>query len=227
MEPHLGSFFLESPMLRVDELQFLTNGPYSFSIHPKEIIGFYGQSGVGKSLMLRALVDIIPHSGRVVLINQDLSNVPADKWRKQVGLVPAESVWWYETVEPHFPAKKALQGFPLEEKLENLGFSIDVLNWQVSRLSSGEKQRLSLLRTMVNFPKVLLLDEPTSNLDHKFTEVVEMLVKDYVTTQNASCIVVSHDEKQLQRIADRSFEVKKDCLIEEYLSRTSSTGSEK
>lgn len=210
-------------MLYVDELRFLANGPYSFSIHQNEIVGFTGQSGVGKSLLLRAIVDIIPHSGNVALNNQDLNSVPADQWRKQVGLVPAESVWWHETVGPHFPAKKELQGLPIEEKLTNLGFSIDVLNWQVSRLSSGEKQRLSLLRTLVNFPIVLLLDEPTSNLDHKFIIAVEELIKDYVATNNASCIVVSHDENQLQRIADRSFDVRKECLIEESLATTSST----
>lgn len=202
-------------MLHVDELQFLTNGPYTFSVNSNEILGFFGQSGVGKSLLLRALVDIIPYNGHVVLNDQCVLSVPANIWRKKVGLVPAESVWWHETVEPHFPTNDALQGFPFKDMLDSLGFSIDVLNWEVSRLSSGEKQRLSILRTMVNLPLVLLLDEPTSNLDHKFTIVVEELIKNYVETHNGSCIIVSHDKGQLKRIADRSYEVRKSCLIED------------
>lgn len=214
-------------MLHVDDLQFLTNGPYSFSIPPNKILGLSGQSGVGKSLLLRALVDIIPHTGHVALKGQRLENVPADIWRKEVGLVPAESVWWHETVESHFPNNVALKGFPLEGMLENLGFSIDVLNWEVSRLSSGEKQRLSLLRTMVNLPKILLLDEPTSSLDYKFTVAVEELIKKYVGTHNASCIIISHDKEQLKRIADKTYEVKQYCLIEDYLSSASLTESDK
>lgn len=214
-------------MLRVDDLQFLANGPYSFPVHSNEIIGFSGQSGVGKSLLLRAIVDIIPHRGNVVLNDQDLANVPANLWRKQVGLVPAESVWWYETVRPHFPSKVSLLDGSLEKILEKVGFNLDVLDWQVSRLSSGEKQRLAILRTMVNIPMVLLLDEPTSNLDQKFTIDVEELIKEYISTYNACCLIVSHDDLQLQRIADRSYEVLKDCLVAGKFARVSAARNEK
>ena len=214
-------------MLRVDDLQFLANGPYSFSIHSNEIIGFSGQSGVGKSLLLKAIVDIIPHRGHVVLNDQELASVPANIWRQQVGMVPAESVWWHETVRPHFPSKVSLLGGSLQTLLEKVGFNLDVLDWQVSRLSSGEKQRLSILRTMVNIPVVLLLDEPTSNLDQKFTLDVEELIKEYVSTNNASCLIVSHDDLQLQRIAVRSYEVLKDCLVAGKSARVSAARNEK
>lgn len=97
----------------------------------------------------------------------------------------------------------------------------------MSRLSSGEKQRLAILRTMVNLPMVLLLDEPTSNLDQKFTIDVEELIKEYISTYNACCLIVSHDDQQLQRIADRSYEVLKDCLVAGKFARVGATRNEK
>ncbi|HDK38151.1 MAG TPA: ATP-binding cassette domain-containing protein, partial [Thiolapillus brandeum] len=81
------------------------------------------------------------------------------------------------------------------------GFSQEVLDWQTGRLSSGEKQRLALARMLANQPRVLLLDEPTANLDMRNTEIVEQIIQDYLQQYQAAVIWVSHDPEQLSRVA--------------------------
>jgi ABC-type iron transport system FetAB ATPase subunit len=73
----------------------------------------------------------------------------------------------------------------------------------VAQLSSGEKQRLALLRLMVNRPRVLLLDEPTANLDPENVTRVEKLVAAYLRREGAAVLWVSHDPEQTRRVAQR------------------------
>ncbi|MBI5895754.1 MAG: ATP-binding cassette domain-containing protein, partial [Desulfobacterales bacterium] len=152
-------------------------------------------SGSGKSLFLRALADLDPHEGRMALDGVAAEVIPAHQWRRQVGLLPAESAWWFDSVGPH------CDPWPLDA-LQYLGFSPDVLSWSVSRLSSGERQRLSLLRLLARSPRILLLDEPTANLDVQNTERVEQLLRDFRTKHRPGMLWISHDMAQLKRCCD-------------------------
>ena len=77
----------------------------------------------------------------------------------------------------------------------------------MERLSSGERQRLALARLLANRPRVLLLDEPTANLDPVNIHRVEQLVKDYLAEQQAACLWVTHTREQIARIADRELDL--------------------
>jgi ABC-type iron transport system FetAB ATPase subunit len=198
------------PCLVVDGVSFLENGPYSFSVGAGECVGLSGQSGIGKSQLLRAIVDVIPHSGEVYLGGVACSGIPAPQWRKQVALVPAESYWWYDTVQQHFPYPQ--HRFLSCGWLEQLGFPPDVISWQVSRLSTGERQRLAILRALVNEPRVLLLDEPTSGLDPFYTARFEKILLEYQQPRESAFVWVTHDREQLHRVAGRVHFVEKNGL---------------
>ena len=135
------------------------------------------------------------------------TEISPPEWRRKVGTLPAESQWWRDTVGEHLQEVN-------EDWLEMLGFDGAVMQWQVSRLSSGEHQRLALLRLLSNRPKVLLLDEPTANLDPVNAQRVEKLLGDYRTQQKSSFLWISHDTQQIQRVAVRHFVLKEGRLLE-------------
>jgi ABC-type multidrug transport system ATPase subunit len=199
-----------APCLVVDGVFFLQNGPYSFSVGAGQCVGLSGQSGIGKSQLLKAIVDLIPHLGEVYLDGIACTGIPAPQWRKQVALVPAESYWWYDTVEQHFPDLR--HPFLSCGWLEQLGFPPEVISWQISRLSTGERQRLALLRALVNEPRVLLLDEPTSGLDPLYTTRFEEILFEYQQSRGSAFIWVTHDREQLHRVAGQVYIVEKNGL---------------
>ena len=155
-----------------------------------------GPSGAGKTRLLRAVADLDPHQGAVYLDGTACVALPPARWRRRVGLLPAESHWWEDRVGAHFP------GTPVAG-LEELGFGVEVLDWPVSRLSSGERQRLALLRLLALEPAVLLLDEPTANLDPANVQRMEALLADYRQRRQAALLWVTHDAAQAARMARR------------------------
>ncbi len=186
--------------LTIEQLQYLHCGPVDMQVRTGECVGLSGASGSGKSLFLRALADMEPHRGVIRLDETEQQSISAHAWRRKLALLPAETAWWFDTVGEHFKQR------PIEH-LKQLGFNEDVTHWSVSRLSSGEKQRLGLLRLLENKPQVLLLDEPTANLDQKNTERFESFVIDYLAQHAACAIWVAHDVEQLQRVCTRRFEI--------------------
>ena len=167
-----------------------------------------GPSGCGKSLFLRSIADLDPHEGDVYINGDESRQIPAPTWRRRVMLVPAESQWWYETVGEHFLQKT-------EPRFDALGFEQGVLDWQIDRLSTGEKQRLGILRALCFAPDALLLDEPTSALDNENRYAVEKLVADYSREQQVPVIWVSHDRDQIERISSRHMAISSGRLCEQ------------
>jgi ABC-type iron transport system FetAB ATPase subunit len=184
------------PTLRLTALGFLDWAPTTLEVGAGEIVGLRGASGSGKTLLLRAVADLIPRSGAVALGDDDALSLAGHAWRRRVGYLPAESLWWREKVGEHFPAGS-------QPALEPLGLPAEVMEWSVTRLSQGERQRLGLLRLLVRGPEALLLDEPTANLDERSAAAVERMILAYVEERQAPVIWVSHSLEQLRRVASR------------------------
>ena len=102
--------------------------------------------------------------------------------------------------------KSFRDGMPLP--LEQIGISAGILDQPVARLSSGERQRLALMRLLSNRPRILLLDEPTANLDPVNTRLVEDVITAYRRENKAAVIWVSHDVGQVARVANRHYEMR-------------------
>jgi len=193
--------------LRINDLRTQQRGPYSLHIDAGECVSLRGPSGSGKSLLLRAIADLDPHDGQVSLDGTANSQIAAPHWRQQVALLPVESQWWFDEVGAHFTDDHC-------PWFEPLGFSSETMHWQVSRLSSGEKQRLALARTLMNKPRVLLLDEPTASLDPQTAAAVEQLIGDYRRDTGAAVLWVSHDTQQAERVADRQLQLSAEGIHE-------------
>ncbi len=192
-------------VLEVDGLRTAHLGPVDLRLQAGELVQLTGASGAGKSLLLRAIADLDPNQGQVRLDDRGREAITPTDWRRQVAYVPAETAWWGLEVAEHLPmgwersqAQAWLTRFALPE---------DALEWDVERLSSGERQRLGLPRAFLNRPRVLLLDEPTANLDLENTLRIERAVRAYLADTGGGALWVSHDTLQRNRLGGRILEI--------------------
>ncbi len=184
--------------LDIKHLQRPGLGPIDLSVLGGSCICLSGPSGAGKTLLLRTIADLDRHSGDLSLNGIACQTMAPMQWRSQVGLLTAESYWWGLKVGDHF-------GCDIQSFIKQLGFAPTVMDWSVDRLSSGERQRLALLRLLQNQPKVLLLDEPTANLDPANVQRLEALLQDFRINNNAALLWVSHDQRQIQRVSQTHY----------------------
>ena len=188
-------------MLSVSDLTRPGLDPVSFELDAGECLVVRGPSGAGKTLLLRAIADLDLNQGRVALDGQDRDAVPAPPWRRLVTYLAAEPGWWAERVGDHFPDWVAAQ--PLVEALDLPG---DCHDLPIARLSTGERQRLALVRVLLLDSRVLLLDEPTAGLDPDAAAKVERLIAERLAG-GCSALWVTHDRTQAARLARRWLEL--------------------
>lgn len=201
--------------LQITNLSTQFIGPIDLDIPGGQCAVLSGISGSGKTLFLRAIADLDMHDGEVCLDDLVCNDQEPTVWRQQVGLLTAESQWWGDLVKDHFVQEE-------RRHLDSLGLSQDVMAWTVARLSSGERQRLALARLLSNHPKVLLLDEPTANLDPDSTQKVESLIREYQEQTGAAVLWVSHHQDQIERIADLYFSMENGQLTQKSSESASS-----
>jgi len=181
----------------------------SFDLQDGECVALQGPSGVGKTLLLRSIADLDPNEGTVKLDGTLREAMPAPAWRRQVTYLAAEPGWWADIVQEHFTAwDDALL------LVKRLGLPDDCGPWPIQRLSTGEKQRLGLVRSLMLQSRVLLLDEPTSALDSESAASVEYLIAERVSN-GTSVVWSTHDNAQARRVGSRIFAMRSGGDIEE------------
>lgn len=200
-------------LLSISNLKTRHLYPASLDLETGEIVWISGPTGSGKSLLLRAIADLDPHEGGMSLDSVDSKELTATSWRRQVGYLAAESHWWTDTVGDHFAHASADFIEQLPAELGGLGLPPEAVTWAVNRLSSGEKQRLALLRLMACRPRVMLLDETGSHLDQATREMVENRIRAWLGEKHAA-IWVAHDSGGHCRLGGRCFEMNEGKLKE-------------
>ena len=192
--------------LSIQNLSTRNLSDVTFDVHQGECVCIHGESGSGKTLLLRAIADLDPSEGSVLLDRQERNTISAHDWRRQVTFLPAESHWWHESVSAHFTSKVP--------QFKDLDLIPEIIDWQINRLSTGERQRLSLLRALDHQPTFLLMDETTANLDEENTLRVEKFIRQKLE-QGLGIIWVSHSQQQRLRMADHAWKIHDNTLIEE------------
>jgi putative ABC transport system ATP-binding protein len=187
--------------LVVKELRSEFAGPFDLNLGAGVCAAITGPSGSGKSLFLRMIADLDPNQGKVWLNGRERASISAPEWRKQATYVSAESGWWADTVIEHFVLYRRSEVAALAARL---GLQVDLLGASIARLSTGEKQRLSLVRALLPSPPVLLLDEPTGPLDEESVAQVEALLQERMAT-GTSVLLVTHDPNQAGRLGNQRY----------------------
>ncbi len=181
----------------------------ALSIRPGEFFAFLGPSGCGKTTLLRLIAGFAQaQTGKVLLDGQDVAPLPP--WKRDVGMVFQSYALW-----PHMTVAKNV-AFGLEERrlpraeidrrvaqaLELVGLSA-YAERRPAQLSGGQQQRVAVARTIAIEPKVLLLDEPLSNLDAKMRVSVRRELRSLQQRLGLTTIFVTHDQEEANTICDR------------------------
>jgi putative ABC transport system ATP-binding protein len=186
-------------LLEIEGLTGLPGGPFNLRLAAGECIAISGPSGAGKSLLLRMIADLDENHGTLRLNGAVRESMAAPLWRRQVLYVAAESGWWASAVNAHMQPAPAAR-----DLLARLGLPAQLFDVPVLQLSSGERQRLALIRAVIRRPAVLLLDEPTAALDAESTARVEALLRE-LAAGGTGLILVTHNEAQAERLATRRY----------------------
>lgn len=180
------------PRLSLSGLRSERAGPFDLSLQRGECLAVSGPSGAGKSLMLRMIADLDPNEGEAALDGVSRAAMSAPVWRRQVVYAAAEGGWWEDSVSAHFPRTPVMEALAL-------GLPPDIFGRAVALCSTGERQRLALLRTLALDPPVLLLDEPTGALDPSSVATVEALLHTRLAG-GTTLVLVTHDPAQAARL---------------------------
>ena len=175
----------------------------SVSFNPGEVTGIIGQNGSGKSTLLKCLNGILtPHEGCVLLESQDLSSLSLRERARLMSYVPQSipgklNLSVYDTIllgrRPYISWRVSKRDITVVEKtLERMGFQ-DLAFFPYDELSGGQKQKVLIARALAQEPRVLIMDEPASNLDLKHQQELLALVKKIAVDEKLYVIMTAHD----------------------------------
>jgi len=190
------------PRLRLVALRSALAGPFDLSLAAGTCAAIAGPSGSGKSLLLRMIADLDPNEGDVFLDGRERRGFTAPAWRRRAVYSAAEPGWWHDSVPPHFPPGAARE--LARALMPRLGLAATLFDSPVLRLSTGERQRLALIRALALDPPVLLLDEPTGALDQDSTAQVEAVLRERLAGGTA-ILIVTHSPEQAARLGQQRF----------------------
>ncbi|MFZ4713210.1 MAG: ABC transporter ATP-binding protein [Bacteriovoracaceae bacterium] len=199
---------------------------YNFKIKDGEFVSFLGPSGCGKTTSLRMIAGLEKNSTGVIKLDDDIISSPeADIFvvpeKRKLGMVfQSYAIWPHMTVFENvaFPLKMAKVSKPeIKSQVEEIlnlvelgGFSERLPN----TLSGGQQQRVALARGLAARPKVLLLDEPLSNLDAKLREKMRKDIRDIQQHFKITCVYVTHDQVEAFSMSDRIMIMNKGQILQ-------------
>jgi iron(III) transport system ATP-binding protein len=202
-------------MIRLDNIE-VTFGDFTaipnldLHVRPGEFFTLLGPSGCGKTTALRTLAGFIqPARGTVRVDGKDVTRLSSDK--RQVGMVfqnyalfPSMSVWENIAFGLRVRKEKTADSDRLVRDIaRRVELSDEQLAKNVAELSGGQQQRVAVARALVLRPKILLLDEPLSNLDAKLRHQLRQQLKDLQSEFGITTVYVTHDQDEALAMSDR------------------------
>jgi len=174
---------------------------FSYAFEPEDRVGIIGGNGVGKSTLMDMIADRVQPDAGVVEIGKTIHIGYFDQHSES--LIADENQRAIEYLKEEGEFVKTADGMQISasQMLERFLFPSNQQYLPIHKLSGGEKRRLFLLRVLLSAPNLLILDEPTNDLDVQTLAVLEEYLEDF----NGCAIVVSHDRYFLDRVVDKIF----------------------
>jgi len=190
----------------------------SLSVGAGECLALLGPSGCGKTTTLRLLAGLDPvSSGRILLGGQDITDQPGGQ--RQVAMVfQSYALYPHLSVHGNLSLGLRIRGVPLREREQRIASVLELLQLgdlqqrRPAQLSGGQRQRVALARALLRQPRLVLLDEPMSNLDAQLREELRPELRRLLCGGEPPVIYVTHDQQEAMGMADRIALLRDGCL---------------
>ena len=194
----------------------------SFKINKGSIIGLLGPNGCGKTTTIGMMLGLIkPSSGSVFINGLNIENESnRTKILEKVNFIsPYVELPKKLTVEENLLIYGKLYGVSnLKEKIINLMDDLNLINFRnrkTGELSSGQKNRVSLAKSLINEPEILLLDEPTASLDPDVGDYIRSYIESFASKKNTTILLASHNMNEVERLCNEVLMMKNGKIIDE------------
>ena len=177
----------------------------SFKVNKNEILGILGPNGCGKTTTIGMILGLLkPSSGQVLINGNEIEKKRVDLLGQLNFISPYIELPKKLTVKQNLEVYGRLYDVRnLKEKIDSLSKKLrleNIINKITGELSSGQKNRVSLAKSIINDPVVLLLDEPTASLDPETGDFVRSFLEDYQIEKKASILIASHNMAEVERL---------------------------
>ena len=191
----------------------------SFVINKGKIIGLLGPNGCGKTTTIAMILGLVkPTSGEVIIKGKNIEKERINLLEKMNFISPYVELPKKLTVEENLKVYAGLYGVKnINEKISELVNELRLnkfLKKKTGELSSGQKNRISLAKALINDPEILMLDEPTASLDPDTGDFVRSFIEHYSSKTNVTILLASHNMNEVERLCDSVMMMKDGIIVD-------------
>ena len=213
--------FIEIKNLTKNYNKFLAVNKINFLIQKNKTIGLLGPNGCGKTTTIGMILGLVtPTSGEIIIENKNISTFKRDEILNRFNFAsPYVELPKKLTVRQNLEIYGRLYGIKnLNERIDEISEDLNIKNFfdrKTGELSSGQKNRVSLAKSLINKPEVLLLDEPTASLDPDIGDFVRSYIQDYKSKNKVTILLASHNMSEVERLCDSVIMMREGKIIDE------------
>ena len=212
--------FIEIKKLTKIYNNYIAVDKINFEIEKNKTVGLLGPNGCGKTTTIGMILGLVsPSEGKILIENKNVNSFKRDEILKRFNFAsPYVELPKKLTVKQNLEIYGRLYSIEnLYERINEISHDLDIKSFfdrRTGELSSGQKNRVSLAKSLINKPEILLLDEPTASLDPDIGDFIRSYIQEYKTKNRITVLLASHNMNEVERLCDSVIMMKKGIIID-------------